>query len=174
MSVPLTRAVLEIEQHVAAVGWNQPPRLYALVETAELVRHEPALAGRLGGAVEDALVPGHVTPVEQDELPDHSTIEELLGGIVWPPEVAGTALVVERLMVPAEVEAQMPEGESEALRWLAEHPERQEVRIAVGVLRNGHSECAIRLRSHDEDTSVMSGRDLVPGLVDALAGTLTD
>ena len=31
----------------------------------------------------------------------------------------------------------MPQDEAEALQWLAEHPERQEVRLVVAVLRDG-------------------------------------
>ena len=34
----LAAAVLEIENHIAESGWDQPARLYALVETARLVR----------------------------------------------------------------------------------------------------------------------------------------
>ena len=40
----LAAAVLEIEAHVAQDGWDQPARLYALVDTATLVAQEPALA----------------------------------------------------------------------------------------------------------------------------------
>jgi hypothetical protein len=32
----------------------------------------------------------------------------------------------------------------------------------------------VRLRAHDEETSVLTGTDLVPGLADALAATLGD
>jgi len=38
----LAAAVLEIENHIAPSGWDQPARLYALVPTAELVAKEPA------------------------------------------------------------------------------------------------------------------------------------
>jgi hypothetical protein len=68
----------------------------------------------------------------------------------------------------------MPRQDSEALEWLAEHPQRQEMRMAVGVLRDGARECALRLRSHDVDDAVLSGAELVPGLTAALAGTLAD
>ena len=37
----LAAAVLEIESHIAEGGWDQPGRLYALVDTAALVRREP-------------------------------------------------------------------------------------------------------------------------------------
>ena len=76
--------------------------------------------------------------------------------------------------MPPGVEQGMPQQEDEALRWLAEHPERQEVRLVVAVLRDGSRSCALRMRAHDDETSVLTGRDLVPGLADALAGTFAD
>jgi len=171
MNVRLDRLTLDIERHAAASGWDQPARLFALVETADLLRRQPQLAEDLG------LVPGEpggLTPVDQGDLPDHSSLDELLGGISWPPEVLGTAVTVERLMVPPGVEADMPQEESEALRWLAEHPQRQEVRMVVSVLRDGSSSAALRIRAHDEETSVLTGEDLVPALTEALAATLGD
>ena len=44
----------------------------------------------------------------------------------------------------------------------------------VAVLRDGSRSAALRMRAHDEETSVLTGRDLVPGLADALAETLSD
>lgn len=160
----LEQAVVEVERHVAAQGWDAPPRLFALVPTADLLAAEPALAGALGGA-------GDLTPVEQEDLPSAEGLEGLLAGIAWPDEVAGAALVAERLMLPAAAEAAMPADEEEALAWLAAHPERQEVRLAVGVLRDGSRASVVRLRDHDDDLDVLVGPDLVPGLADALAGT---
>ncbi len=177
MATILDRVTIDIERHAAASGWDQPPRLFALVETADLVRREPQLATDLGlGAGEPGEPGGNggLTPVEQDELPEHATIEELLGGIAWPAEVLGTALIVERLMVPPEAERDMPQEEGAALQWLAEHPQRQEVRIVVAVLRDGTRSAALRMRAHDDETSVLSGPDLVPGLADALSATLSD
>lgn len=167
----LTRTVLDIERHVAAGAWDQPPRLYALVETADLRRREPELAAADLGTEADE--PGHLTAVEQEELPDFAAVEELLGGIAWPPEVLGVALVVERLFLPAGHEEGMPADE-DAAAWLAQHPHREELRIAAGVLRDGSRECALRLRARDADASVLTGPDLVPGLTDALAATLAD
>jgi len=174
MSTRLTRAVIEIEQHVAAAGWDQPPRLYALVETTDLVRSEPALAEQLGALAEGPAAADHLTSVEQEDLPEAASVEELLAGIAWPEQVTGAALVLERLMLPPEAEAQLPEEEAAAVTWVAEHPERQEVRLAVAVLRDGSRECAVRMRAHDSDNAVLSGPNLVPGLVDALASTLVD
>lgn len=171
MNTRLTRLVIEVEAHVAASGWDQPPQLFALVETADLVRREPQLAEQMGLV---AGQPGDLTPVDQGELPDHSSLEELLGGLVWPTEVLGAAIAVERLMLPPAVEDQLPPNETEALQWLAEHPERQEVRLVVAVLRDGSRAAALRMRTHDHDNAVLSGPDLVPALADALADTLRD
>lgn len=168
----LDQLTLDLERHTAAAGWDQPTRLFAIVETADLLRREPQLAEQLGIVLAED--PGALTPVDQGELPPNSTLEELLAGIAWPPEVLGAALTVERLMVPPAAEAGMPQTEAEALEWLAGHPDRQEVRLVVAVLRDGSRSSAIRLRAHDDDTSVLTGADLVPGLGDALAATLAD
>jgi hypothetical protein len=168
----LTQVMIEIEQHAARAGWEQPARLYALVETADLLQEEPRLAGALG-VEPDAVRPGMLTPVEQEELPADRPLDQVLAGIAWPPRVLGCALVVERLMLPPEAEASLPD-EGDVTEWVASHPDRQEVRIAVGVLRDGTRDAAVRLRNHDEDTSVLSGPELVPGLADALAATLED
>jgi hypothetical protein len=162
---------LDIERHAAASGWDQPARIFALVETADLLRREPQLAAQLG--LEEGQ-PGDLTPVDQGDLPSYQTLDELLGGIAWPAEVLGAAIAVERLMVPPAVEADMPQEEAAALQWLAAHPDRQEVRLVVAVLRDGSRSAALRMRRHDEETSVLTGTDLVPGLANALAATLGD
>jgi hypothetical protein len=77
-------------------------------------------------------------------------------------------------MLPPSEESELPADEQEALRWVAEHPAREEVRLVVAVLRDGSRAAALRMRSHDEETAVLSGPDLVPGLADALAATLAD
>jgi hypothetical protein len=166
----LASAVLEIESHIAGGGWDQPGRLYALVETAELVRREPALASAMG--LDDASAQGSLTPVEQDQLPAESRLEDTLESIVWPPEVSGCAVVVERLVLPPDADAALPEDPSGAEEFAREHPDRQEVRIVAGVTRAGSSYCALRLRAHDDDQSVVGGADLVPGLIALLDATL--
>jgi hypothetical protein len=168
---PLVQVVSDLDRHAATGGWDAPPRVYALVPTGQLLAHEPRLAERedLAGAPLDSL-----TPVEQDDLPTGETLEESLAQIAWPAEVAGTAVVVERIVLPPEVEAHLPADEQEALRWLAAHPRREEVRITVAVLRDGRRASALRLRSHDEDASVLRGPDLVPALADQLAASLVD
>jgi hypothetical protein len=200
-SGPLTRAVLEIDSHVSQLGWDRPAMLFALVDTAQLRAEEPDLAERIGltddtaeaeeptGGRETAAGPdagtpgGSLTPVEQDELPDGIPLDEFLATLAWPNAVAGCALTVERLMLPASAETTVPdelraadnEADAAALaRWVAEHPERREVRMTVAVLRDGRRESAIRLREKDADTEVLTGRDLVPGLAEALAATFEE
>lgn len=168
---PLEAVVADLDRHAAAAGWDRPPRLYALVATSDLLHREPQLATELGLAADD---PTGLTPVEQEALPSGAGLEESLAQVAWPPEVLGTALVVERIVVPAEAEREMPQDETEALRWLAGHPQRGDVRMTVGVLRDGRRAAALRLRSHDRDDAVLRGPDLVPALADALAATLQD
>ncbi|MGZ4602120.1 MAG: PPA1309 family protein [Kineosporiaceae bacterium] len=169
------RAVRELEHHVAAAGWDGPVRLFALVRTAGALARDPDLAGRLPSDVVDAARtdPEHITIVEQESLPQASSLEELLGGLAWPDTVDGAAVVTERIVIPPEAEARMPADPEEALAWLGRQPERREVRLAVAALRDGTNACAIRTRDHDRDADVAAGPDLVPGLVAALTATLT-
>jgi hypothetical protein len=168
------RTVREVEQHVAAAGWDAPARLFALVRTAEALRRDPALLTQLPQEVVSAARADdhHLTAVEQEDLPAADSLEELLGSIAWPPTVDGAALVTERVMLPPSVEAELPPAEDEALQVLSSHPLREDVRIAAAVMRDGTRGCALRVRSHDTDLEVAIGIDLVPGLVDALAATL--
>lgn len=184
----LERAVREVEEHVAGFGWDSPVRLFALVRTADALSREPDLLSQLperdaAAAVED---PEHLLLVEQDELDsleqpdagpaDAGALERMLARLAWPGEVHGVALTVERLVVPPEVEAQAPADAGEALRWLAGHPRRQDVRIAAAVLRDGARACVIRTRGTDAapEEAVVAGPDLVPGLTRALAATLEE
>lgn len=64
----LRAAVLELEQHAAEGGWDQPARLFALVPTDRLLADEPGLAPVLG-IEPGADLTGSLTPIEQDELP---------------------------------------------------------------------------------------------------------
>ncbi|MFJ7337222.1 PPA1309 family protein [Streptomyces sp. NPDC101116] len=171
---PLTRAVLEIDEYVSGLGWDQPARLFALVDTARLRADEPSLADRLGLGEESES--SGLTPIEQDEVPTGKPLDEFLATIAWPDAVAGCALAVERLMLPPSAEAQVPQGLSEAelTKWVAEHPDRQEVRMTVAVLRDGTRESALRLREKDSPTEVLTGSDLVPGLAEALSATFEE
>lgn len=168
----LAAAVLEVESHLAGGGWDQPSRLYALVDTAELVSQEPQLAAALG--LDEPAEEGSLTPIEQDDLDPSKALEEVLPTIQWPASVAGCAAVVERVVLPPDADTQIPEDPEEAAAYAAEHPDRAEVRIVAGVTRHGASYCAVRSREHDDDLSVMGGADLVPVLLEMLRGTLDE
>ncbi|MFC8506131.1 PPA1309 family protein [Streptomyces sp. NPDC057411] len=169
-SSPLTRAVLEIDEYASGLGWDQPARLFALVDTAKLRAQAPSLASQLSG---DSAAATSYTPIEQDQLPAGKPLDEFLGTIAWPDAVTGCALTVERMMLPPSAEAAVPKDLSGAAltKWVARHPDRQEVRMTVAVLRDGSREAAIRLREKDSPTEVLTGPDLVPGLADALTAT---
>jgi hypothetical protein len=163
-------AVVEVERYASAAGWDQPSRLYALVPTLELAAAEPELAAELGISDGSADV---FTPVEQ-ELDEHDgSLEQLLGRIMWPDSVSGALAVVERVVLPLDAETTVPDDPGAASDYAAAHPQREEVRIAVGVLRSGETHCVLRLRSHDDDDALIHGPDVVPGLVDALRETLS-
>jgi len=168
----LAAAVLEIESHIAEGGWDQPARLYALVDTGQLVAREPALAAAMG--LDAASEQGSLTPVEQEELAPDQLLERVLESIVWPGGVAGCAAVVERLVLPPDADAEIPEDRARAEEFAREHPDRQEVRIVAGATRGGSTYCALRLRAHDDAQSVVGGADLVPALLDLLRSTLVD
>ncbi|MCW2791444.1 MAG: hypothetical protein JWO76_542 [Nocardioides sp.] len=168
----LAAAILEIESHIASGGWDQPARLYALVHTAQLVEREPALAAAMG--LDAASAEGSLTPIEQDQLTPDRPLESVLESIVWPADVAGCAAVVERLVLPPDADADIPEDPARAEEFAREHPDRQEVRIVAGATRTGSTYCALRLRAHDDDQSVVGGGDLVPGLLALLGATLEE
>lgn len=169
MDLPLRSAVLELERHASGAGWDQPARLYALVPTEELLANEPSLEAMLG-LEPGADLTGSLTPIEQDELPADVHVEQLLAEMIWPPAVFGAAVTVERIVLPPSVE--LPDDEEAAARLATEHPERQEVRMVVGATRAGSSYCAMRLRAHDDPSSVLEGPDLVPVLLELLHSTL--
>jgi hypothetical protein len=163
-------SALETERHVAAAGWDQPPRLFALVRTAGLLEREPRLRAQLGQGDEE----GGFTAIEQEGLPGTASLEALLARLAWPEDVDGVALAVERLVVPPEAEQDLPEDPDKAAEALGAHPDRKDVRLLVAVLRDGESACLLRQRDHDTDDRVASGSDIAPGLVQALSATLQD
>jgi len=149
MSIALESAAAEIEAHVGAAGWDQPPALFALVRSARFAADEPQAAARLGiaGAVGDALV-----PIEQDALP-HEQLDEALAGIEWPTAVEGCALAQEIIFAAA-----------------LDDPDRREARLVVAVLRDGSTASLLRLRDQPDD--LLTGPELAPNLVHALLATL--
>ena len=125
------------------------------------MQHEPALAAAMG--LDSAGAAGSLTPVEQDQLPPDQPLEAVLESIMWPP--AGHRLRRGRRAAGAAAGA--PTGRSPTTRvrpqeFAREHPDRQEVRIVAGATRAGATYCALRLRAHDDDQSVVGGADLVP------------
>ncbi|HVE98614.1 MAG TPA: PPA1309 family protein [Mycobacteriales bacterium] len=162
----LTNVAVEIERHVAASGWDQAPRLFALADTTELLDREPHLSTTLGVAPT-----GPLTPVEQEPLPE-GALDEVLADLAWPDEVLGCALVNEVVMLPAELADAVP-ADVDAAAWVAAHPGKREIRLAVAVLRDGSRAGCLRLRGDDpDDDEVLVGTDLVPNLAEALVATL--
>ncbi len=164
----LDPAVAEIEAHVHAGGWNNPPTLFALVRAAQFAVDDPETAARLGI---DELDGTPLTPVEQDALPD-DPLDELLAGIAWPDEVAGCALSQEIVVLPSSAEAELP-ADADASQAAA-HPQRREARLTVGVLRDGASTVLLRMRAADAEDGegdLLTGPDIAPNLVAALLAT---
>ena len=115
-----------------------------------------------------------MTPIEQEALDAERPLDEVLATTMWPEEVAGAALVLERIVLPPSAEETLPDDDQPGLAdTVAAHPERQDVRMVVLVTREGGRMCALRLRSHDVDDDVLIGPDVVPRLADALAATFT-
>ncbi len=170
----LADAVREIEHHVAAAGWDAPVRVFALVRTQAALAAEPGLAEQLAPEVLAAARADdqHLTSIEQEGVPAAEDLERLLGGLSWPATVDGAAVTVERVVLPPGAEEDLPSDPDAALAALLAHPQRQDVRLAVGVLRDGPAWCAVRTRAHDADDAVGQGPDLVPGLVEAVRATL--
>lgn len=171
----LRGAVLELEQHAAASGWDQPAQLFALVPAGDLVADDPQMAALVGlGPDTD---PDVLVTVEQGELPADTPLEELLSQIEWPEEVRGAAVVVERLVLPPSA-GEVPADPDEAAAFAQGHPDREEVRIVAAARRpaagwsGGSTYCAMRLRSRDDDFAVLEAPDLVPGLLELLLSTL--
>jgi hypothetical protein len=170
VDLPLRAVVLELERHAATTGWDQPARLFALVPTAELLAQQPGLA-EVVGVDPGADLTGSLTPIEQEDVPLDQPVEAVLGQVVWPEEVFGTAVVVERLVLPPSV-GELPDDPSSAQELAESHPDRQDVRMVAAATRAGATYCALRLRSHDDDFAVIEGPDVVPALLELLLSTL--
>lgn len=166
----LARAVAEIEHHVQEDGWDQAPRLYALAPTTELLEREPALANRLG-LKHTTVTDESLTPIEQ-ELGSQQ-LEDLLPTITWPDSVRGCAVALERIVLPPGAEDHVPTEGQAAVLWAQNHPQRTDVRVVVGVLRDGTRTSVVRIRGHEEDEELIREAELSPEIADVLAETLT-
>ena len=167
---PLQAVVGEVEGHVAEAGWDQPPQLFALVPTEELLRAEPQLAQTMGLVAGD---PASLTPIAQEPLGE-GPLDQQLAAMVFGQDVLGVVLAHEVVVLPPAAEAALAEAEDPATA-AAEHPERRDVRMVVGVVRGGGSACVLRLRgATPEEDERVTGKDLAPTLAAALLATLED
>ncbi|MFP7696926.1 PPA1309 family protein [Trueperella sp. LYQ143] len=166
----LQQVIYEIESQVARLGWDGPPRLYALVNAHEALQHTPDLRDHIDSAALANLADDAHTflAIEQDQLPLGVDIAELLPTIEWPEEVAGAAICLEQLFLPPEYDHDIPQDPEEAAAFVAQHPHRMEVRIAAGIVREGTSWSVARMRKFDDDKNVLSGPALAPALVELL------
>lgn len=164
----LRAVVSEIENGAARVGWDRPPSIYALVPTAQLMA-TPEVPKDVLADLERAWDgrDSHLSAILQESVTGDE-LEELLPKLAWPESVWGAALTVERIIVPPAVEEAAPEDPDEALAFISNHPLATDVRLTVGVTREGDSWCAVRTRAFDDAGNVGTGETLVPSLVEAL------
>ena len=175
-SSALPTAAREVEDFLSESGWDQPPQLFALVPTAQLLQAEPGLATRL--AVAEGL-----TPVAQDPLTDEDVAEKL-AEICWPEGVTGCALAQEIVVLPPAAEAELDQAvagasgspddlDRVAVRVAQRHPDRRDARLVVAVLRAGGHCCLLRVRgTGDQPDELVEHPDLAPNMVNALLRTL--
>lgn len=163
-SQALEAALIEVERHVGKLGWDQPARLFALVRTRDLIAAEPHLAGPLAGVPGDGF-----SSVEQDGFRGGDDLGQTLAEIIWPDAVFGCALSLERSFLPADVEADLPDDPTAAAELVAKHPRRLDLRVVVGVTRDGDHHGVARVR--DAEGELLGGKELVPVLAEALAHT---
>lgn len=163
----LLQVAQETEQHVAADGWGQRERVFALVPTADLVAAEPSLAEALAGA-------GRYSSIEQ-ELPEGVELEEYLGRLAWPRSVTGCALAVERLRAAPAAEGQTADeaGDTASEGGAGDTaPGTEPVRLVVVATREGERFTLVRFAAHDSDDAVAVGAEVGTDLQAALATTL--
>ncbi len=170
----LRRVVDELEMGSSLAGWDRPPALYALVPTGELLEAE-GLPADVAETLKENWDgdPLHLSAVAQETLPIDE-LEQLLAEIAWPKTVAGAALTVERIILPPEADDEAPEDPDEAAVFAENHPARTDIRVVVGVTRDGESWCEVRARTFDDRDKVGQGKMLVPALVEGLRLGLAD
>lgn len=166
----LVAALLDIERYVGRFGWDQPARLFALVDTRAFITREPELAAQFGLRADTDVLPGALTSIEQEDFHDGDDLGSTLASIMWPASVAGCALTLERAVLPPTAELELPDDPAAAAQVVAHHDARHDLRLVVGVLRSGERHGVARLASNPDD--LLGGGDLVPALLDALAHTL--
>ena len=90
-----------------------------------------------------------------------------MAGAAMADFVARIAQALERLAPPPAERVDLDAAEA----FVAGHPERQDVRVVVGVTRHGAPYGLARLRNNPDE--LLAGDDLVPGLGEALSRTLS-
>lgn len=110
----LENVLRDLDRHVSTDGWDQPPRLFALVEEAH-----------------------GISVVEQPWDSNGEDVLRDLARISWPTEVSGAALSVQRILEPEHdvrltVGALRNQQVATALRY-REHDQDAEVAIAADV-----------------------------------------
>jgi hypothetical protein len=171
LSQALAAIAREVEEFVAASGWDQQPQLFALVATQALLASQPELTDQLDA---DAAL----TPVAQEALPE-GELDAALASIEWPDAVAGCALAQEIVVLPPAAQAglgELPDDPAQA-RWIvAGHPQRREGRLVAAVLRDGVGACVLRLRADSGNDQgcdeLVEDPQLAPNLIRALLETL--
>ena len=148
----LAVAVAEVEEFAAAAGWDAPPQLFALVDTADLLAAEPRLAASLAPAA-------RYTPIAQDPLPE-GELSDALAQISWPDEVAGCVLVQEIVVLPPEARDGLSDDPGDGGR-------RRPPRTRTGRRRgwspgcSGTAQaaaCLLRLRGEHDDAPLRGAR----------------
>lgn len=168
----LAACLMEVERHVAQAGWDDAPRLFALVPTAELRAAEPGWADESGHAEDGGELPGHLSAIEQDEFRPGDDLAAALSTVAWPETVPGCAVSLVNSFLTAEDEAGLPDDPQQAQAWVAEHPGRQDVRVVVGVMRDGRRWSLARLASNPDD--LLAGVGIMPGIDQLLERTLVE
>lgn len=154
----LAAAVLEVGRHVGPERLSSP-RWFALVETAAMLRSQPAFGALLDDATREAAAadPHHLTPIELDDVDGGDDPLGALADFSWPDIAAGAAVVCDLAAVtPAD-------GSVGAVsRRLGAGP----VRAAVAARADGSTWCSVRGAGRRDQAL---GPRLLPDLADALA-----
>ena len=182
----LVAALVELDRHVGRHGWDTPPRLFALVLSDVFADAEPQLSAEIaaGAGVQGGrppsrelrtsptgAPPGALTAIEQDEFVSSGDLTRDLAHLEWPETVYGCALATVRMFLPADTDVDLPADPEAAAEAVASHPQRQEIRVVVGVDRAGNRHGVARLAAQPDE--LLGAPDLVPGLAAALAHTLS-
>lgn len=165
---PLEAPLREIEAQVAADGWDQPVRLFAMFDTHRLLVEQPELKASLG---DGDLAP--ITSVEQD-VPDHDDLTDLFAHLGWANSVHGVAVVAERIVIPSASERELPADMQRARALAQGDPRAHDLRVAAAATREGDHLCLLRWRDHDDDNLLVVGTNVMTQLTDLLIASLEE